>query len=610
MHAQIPTTPHIRLIHPPQTILLQSVRLRGLPGRQWPIVLSRSISLGARAGIKKTAWNLLKWTGIFWLAIVSWSSLQFGIDDVVRERDRPTPPDWSQWTRFSMRLAQSEQDPKTSENGIVDWARVGSNYQKILARLEDPKIDGAGLESQLGGGGDIYVLGVGKTGYDISGMPEPWRRGYHQVLMGCAHAAEHLNGWVRDKGRHAVFPPEVVVGPSNPKPKRLPHTNIAPPREEDCEPAYESPHRYYLKLLTTKGFSTRQRLDAALSYADWLRFKGLTESAHDVHAWALDIAEAGMLPLPSSIDRRTGILKAGATNISSNLLLAAIALGTHHAQTGDLAAAMPIFLSVLRAQQALPPPDPATAQRPRPPQENKIARTVKTLVSPTYPPPPPTGDEPATRTPAAVCAEAATMAHVGEVLFAATPLPSPSDASAAPSSHAWWWPWTTATPPSSALAEPQPAHAKALAWTRDAVDLAAATLRAAPRVPASPAAAMELGFRGGSLGPTPATPAPGGALRPEDEEARKRCAECLAAGMRNWSAMVGRLAEWEVEVRKTQLVAEGKTDAEARVLRLFLERGENGERKVGRWQNEVDRVERRGREVSTMLREEGLKDYM
>ena len=510
-----------------------------------------------------------------------------------------------------MRMAQNDSDLETCGGGVVDWAQVGGSYRKILERLEDPKIDGGGLQSQLGeGGGDIYVLGVGKTGYDISEMPEPWRRGYSQVLMGCAHAAEHLDGWVRDKTRKAVFPPDVVVGPSNPKPKRLLNSSAAPPREEDCEPAYESPHHYYLKLLTTKGFTTRQRLDAALSYADWLRFKRLPESARDVHGWALDIAEAGMRARAAPIDRRTGVLKADATDVSSNMLLAATALGTHHAQTGDLAAALPIFLSVLRAQQALPPADPALAKRPRPPQESKLLRTVRTFISPTYPPPPPTGDEPATRTPAALCAEAATMAHVGEVLFAATPLPRPAGPSAAAPAPSWWWPWASAAPLASAAAEPPPAHAKALAWTRDAVELAAATLRTAPRVPASPSAAADLGYRGGGVGPAPAVPAPRGALRPEEEEARRRCAECLAAGMRNWSAMVARLAEWEVEVEKARLSAEGQTDAEARVLRLFLDRGEDGQRRVGRWQRERDIVERKQRDVSGMLREEGLKDYM
>ena len=571
----------------------------------------RLISTDTKQGIKSTGKGIVKWTVVFWIVIGCWASIQFGVESVTRERSHPTPPEWTEWSRIYLRMAAAEEDSEGNENGVVDWARAGANYCKVIQRLEDPKVDGAGLESQLGGGEDIYVLGVGKTGFDISAKSEPWRRGYHQALMGAAHAAEHLDTWVRDKTRKAVFPPQVVVGPSNLDPRPVPFGAMAPPQEEDCEPAFETPHHYYLKILTTRGFTSRQRLDAALSYADWLCFKGLVASADDVYAWALDIAEAGMSPKPSPIGKRTGILKPGTTGVSTNVLLALTSLAMHRAQTGDFAAALPVFLSVLRAQQSLPLPSQITRPSPRASDENSVGRTVMSFLKPSYPSAPPTGDEPATRTPANLCAEAGTMLHIGEILFASTPLPSPSTPGPSSSSLAsWLWPWASSTAPSSP--DPLPSHIKGLAWTRDAVDLATATLLEIQRdLPAltMPAPAGAGLLPGSTLGSSASSASTQSVLRPEERNAQARCAECLVAGMRNWVTMVDRLAAWEAEGKTARLRADGKSEAEARVSRLLFEReGEEGVQ--GPWQAEVGRVAERSRETRRMLKESRLEQYV
>ncbi|KAF7142180.1 hypothetical protein CNMCM5793_008901 [Aspergillus hiratsukae] len=128
--------------------------------------------------------------------------------------------------------------------------------------------------------------------------------------MGAAKAAENLEGWLTDWKQRISAPAEYVVGPSNPRPKPMPAGQKQVPREEDSEPASPSPEVFYMKILTTKGFDTRQKLDAALAYADWLDYKGLRETARDMYAWAMDIAAAGS-PVDAGkvVDAKTGVVK-------------------------------------------------------------------------------------------------------------------------------------------------------------------------------------------------------------------------------------------------------------------------------------------------------------
>ncbi|MCJ1469187.1 hypothetical protein MMC07_007820 [Pseudocyphellaria aurata] len=396
------------------------------------------------------------------------------------------------------RNARGAEDSTRSTTGHIDYAFTGEGYTRLLDRLENPSIDGAGLEPALQDDGEIYVAGVGKAGLDISSKNEPWRRCYHTCLMGAARAAEHLEGWVTDTTRFINFPANVVIGPSNPRPRPVPYQSAEAPLEENCVVAFGTPQSYYTKLLTTQGFTTRQRLDAALAYADWLSYKGLPESAEEMYDWGLDIA-AGALPVEAHnvVDIKTGIINANANYISPNIIDATTSLAIHHARNKNFAAAFPIFLSVLRATRQLPSPPPQSPRDPfetGPPKDSGPLANIKSLFfEPPFPPAPPTGDEHLLRTPLAVCDEAGIMAHIGEIVFASA-LPTTNPAS-------------TRSMTTNKTSSQQNMNA-GINWTRDAVETAESTF----------------------LGPAK-----------RDREALKKCAQCINVGIRNWEKMVARM---------------------------------------------------------------------
>lgn len=433
----------------------------------------------------------------------------FGFQTEVAERRYPTPSEWTFMTRMRYRVAQGTENPDSDETGIIDWSSIGKTYQDLIERLEDPSIDGQGLRPILQDEGDIYVEGLGKAGLDISSKSEPWRRGYYTCLMGAAKASENRDGWVRDTTRNVVFPIEVVIGPSNPRPKAVPFGAQPAPLEENCVPVFEPAEKFYMKILTTHGFTSRQRLNAAIAYADWLDFKGLTSTAEDMYDWGLDIA-MGSLPVGVNnvIDIKTGVINSEAKYVSSNMLLATTSLAVHHARNNNLAAALPIFLSVLRARRQLPGPDSLSVLESSSNFESlpsSILSFFKSLImTPPYPPPPSTGDEVPARTPAALCEEAGIMTHIGEILFASSSTPSLTK----PPSNTSIGPRIPSTSTTSQLQSQQ----SGLSWTREAVDLAEETLISAEKT---------------------------------DEEARDKCSECLTVGMENWFTMVNEMLKTE-----------------------------------------------------------------
>ena len=483
--------------------------------------------------------------------------MAFGIQDARLERKYPAPPSWSWVSRMDYRTARGQENPDANGTGLIDWARAGNEYRMLLRRLENPNLDGQGLHSPLEADGDIYVEGVGKTGFDISSKPEPWRRGYHTCLMGAARAAEHLDGWVRDTTRNIAFPSDVVVGPSNPRPKPVPLGAKSAPLEENCIAAFETPETYYMKILTTHGFTTRQRLDTALAYADWLEFKGLPSSAEEMYDWGLDIA-MGALPtgVDDVVDTKTGVINEKATYISTNVLLATTSLAIHHARNNNLNTALPVLLSVLRARRNLA--SASQGLKPQssrsPPQDQTEASTFQMVISllrslivpPPYPPPSPTGDDPATRTPAAICEEAGLMAYIGEILFASSSAPSRKSSffSSSQNTH---------------LTQSQQTG---LSWTRDAVALAEKTLR---DVLAN------------------------SAHTPDGNEAKKRCSECLDVAMGNWTKMVDRMVREEREEQAGRSKSKGGS--------WFWGSEEGG----GRWEIERRIVEERERDVGALI---------
>ncbi len=415
------------------------------------------------------------WTGLFLLMVMA-----FGIQNERMERQFPSPREWTWISRMNYRSARSHEDPEANGQGFINWAGSGNMYRQLMQRLEDPAIDGQGLSEQEEGG--ILVAGVGKTGANLETKSYAWKRGYYETLMGAARAAEHLDGWVKDETRNAPFPPEVVIGPSNPNPKPVPPGALSPPLEENCSPAFEPPETYYMKILTTRGFSTRDKLHAALAYADWLDFKGLPESAEEMYRWGIDIANSGAQSDLPVVDSSTGVIRADATNVSANILQATTSLAIHHARSSNIPSALPIFVSILRARRSLTTVPPSTLkfkdeedEGPPSTLSNILTLLGSLLAAPPYPPPPPSGNEPPFRTSSELCEEAGVMAYIGEVLFASA------------------------------------SHNEGLSWTREAVDLA------------------EERFADVTT----------------DKDGRIRCQECLDIGLENWKRMVMKLASTE-----------------------------------------------------------------
>ncbi|KAL8641295.1 MAG: hypothetical protein Q9228_001881 [Teloschistes exilis] len=448
------------------------------------------------------------------------------------------------------------EDPEASE--ITDWPQIANNYWVLLSRLEDPAFDGQGLQPPLEEDRvfvvGINALGFSRKGLDLSTKTEEWRRGYHTALMKAALSAEHLTECVRDTTRNITFPKEYMIGPSNPRPKPVPLESYAAPLEGNCVPASETPQTFYTKLLTTTGFSTGQRLDAALAYADWLDFKGLHDTAEEVYDWGLDIA-MGALPMGANnaVDIQTGIISSNATYVSQNILRATTALAIHQARNNNLSAALPTLLSVLRSrkQLSLPPiPEASPATESEPSNWQIIVSWVKNIViSPPYPPPPPTGDEVPVRSHKAMCEEAAVMAHVGEILFA-----SPS---------------VTEKPASRATRSSDTARKQqsGLSWTRDAVDISESTLTS---------------------------------MDQDDIDGRQTCTECLETGINNWSKMVRKI------LKEQQDVVDIKEEKPGTGKGWFWggKSIQEEEEEEGRWERELELVVSRMSTVQRLIERE------
>ena len=559
------------------------------------------------------AGRILGWTII---GTGLWYTLQFGIEQAFLEQKYPSPSEWTFLTRVSFRRAKDAEERWNASNSVPPDI-LGKHWLETLSRLEDARIDGAGIMSGLRIEEGMYVDSLGKAGTDITDEPETWRRGYHEVLMGAAKAAEVLESWVYDRKQQQYFQRAYMVGPSNPNPMPFPKSLYQRPLEEDCDPTYKSPEVYYMKILTTQGFTSRQKMDAALSFANYFSFKGFPQSAENMFAWVIDIANSSYTadaPLP--IEKSTGIVTLQtAIPISNNVILAATAYATYQAQRGDFAVALPVFLSILRAQQSLHPADPSIfSSEPSSVDLSTYMGLLKAAFTPpSYNPSQPNGDEPATRTPAAICAEAGSMAHIGEIIFASTP-----------SSEA-------------RLGQPSSEQTAGLSWTRDAVDLAEETFKSLPTVTSSGASSLVPFSKGPDRSRKKARQ---GSF--VEEEAKARCGECLVEGLKNWRKMIGRIVEGTeaVAVRSSELATikaatdrrlpmEGeKTEHEMNTnmknaRRASLEGNTTGRGwfwgsaasssqnsasfNTGRWTAELRNVIERDSRIKMMLRQEGIR---
>ncbi|KAK5164375.1 uncharacterized protein LTR77_010071 [Saxophila tyrrhenica] len=464
---------------------------------------TRLISTETRAYVREVSLQSVKWTGIIFVFMLLGGVALEGVKMESDEREHPTPGEWKFLTRQALRMARAGTKVVEEQRApIVDWPMVGGQVKECLKRLEDLDGDGKGLVVQgaeAGDDGALVIPEVGRAGFDVDAKSYEWKTGYFEALMLAATAAEHLENIVLDTRRKMVFPREVVVGPSNPDARPTPVYMGTAPNEEDCVKFYEPPETFYMRMLTTKGFTTRQRLDAAEGYANWLEFKGLHESAEEMYRWGIDIAKSALpnpLEAAATIDPNTNVLKpdARSAEVTSNLLRATSALAVHHARTNNIPSALPILLSVLRARRNAPlSPYPYQPHQSDPNASTDIGAAfsmVKGWISPAkFPPPPPSGDDPLVRySSKPTCEEGELMVYIGEILFASAPERA----------------------------------SEGVGWTRQGVLVAEANLQnrqQAQRGAGKPAITTEDG----------------------ENEGRK-CKECLLTGVKNWELMLQRLA--------------------------------------------------------------------
>ncbi|KAI9904169.1 hypothetical protein N3K66_000698 [Trichothecium roseum] len=508
----------------------------------------------------------VRYAAISWGGMLCLFAIYYAVIEELLERDFPTPPEWPWRTRKQLRDAHKWSDGRHRH---VTWPKTLELARNLILFIEDPDRDTGKRLPRLPGaaGEDEPGLEVPWefVPRDISGESEEWRRGYVELVMLTAKAAEKVDGWLRDVGRNCISAPEYVIGPSNPRPKPIPPGAPKAPREEDCEIAYPPADRWYLKLLATRGLSPRQRMEAAFEYANFMELQGRADGPEALYSMALAEATRGTDPSQLPYDPKTLILKDGAVP-SQNVLDAVTALANYRARQGDVAKALPVYISLLKARRSLPTSPTLPADSSPKNQKKKAASTTTPPASivdritdlfspPPYPAPPPDGFSPPWRSPLERCHEASLNLYIGEILYATSSSSSPSSPSR---------------------------NGDGLAWTRDGVDLAEEQLRSLP--PRKP------GFR------------------PDD--ATRTCRECLETGLGNWSAMVAGLAREERASREARGGGGG-----GGIFSLW-KKGKEGEEEQdgGRWEAEKAVVEdriRRTRELveEVVMPDEGLMKY-
>ncbi|KAL8351184.1 hypothetical protein RB601_000720 [Gaeumannomyces tritici] len=504
----------------------------------------------------------------------------FVLREEAREREFPTPHEWSFMTRGLIREALAQR----ARTDVVqtDWVSVFQLLRDAVRRLEDPAKDGRGLSDVPLGEDPPHPDGS----KDLSGRSEEWRRGYYDALMALAKASEHVEGFVLDTTRNTAFPPELMIGPSNPRPRPIPPGSKSAPREEDCVLAFEeTPDVLYPRLLGTRGFTPRQCMDAALAYASWLEFKGVHGPALVMYENAVNIALGDdVYPGTSSTKEQGEKSSAPHKKILD--------------PKGDVSSALPIMVSILRARRSLPSlgaEDGIAASRRqarpiRPAVERALPERIADIIigafsPPAFPEAPDDGSRPPVRDSKALCEEAALHMHIGEVMF-------------------------SARASGTAVAG---RREDGLAWTREAVDMAEEQLHKlmgggndveSPKAPGSGVGrGNQNGGLGGAIGLT--NPFAEKKLDPRDE-ARNRCRECLAAGLDNWAAMVAQLAR-EEEARRVQQEKSGGGGggAGSSWLSLWGDSRAEEEQRAGRWAAEEKVVAERRRRAEALLEDSG-----
>ncbi|KAJ3494087.1 hypothetical protein NLG97_g4303 [Lecanicillium saksenae] len=362
----------------------------------------------------------------------------FFVQEEILERDHPTPHEWTYMTRKFLRDAKELEDPR---DGNIQWANSLGRVRNALMRLSDPKKDGAGLIPLSEVTDPELEDPTEFVPYDITAKSEEWRRGYFEAMMTAAKTAEHVDGWVLDVTRNMVSPAKFMIGPSNPDPVPIPPGAAHAPLEENCVNAFPSADRWYMKILATRGFTERQRLEAALEYASFMEFKGQSEAARSLQELALGEATKALDATKLPYDSKTFILKDKVSSPSLNLIEVLTSMANSKARSGDIAGALPMYISLLKARRGLSDERPAEVRSSRPKSVPVYQTVIDFFRPPAYPAPPPDGTQAPWRSAEERCQEASLQIYIGEILYSTS---SKNDG---------------------------------LSWTRDGVDLAEEQLR-------------------------------------------------------------------------------------------------------------------------------------
>ncbi|OAA79220.1 hypothetical protein LEL_02706 [Akanthomyces lecanii RCEF 1005] len=383
--------------------------------------------------------EITRYTFTLWGMLAAGLVIFFFVQEEILEREHPTPHEWTYITRKFLRDGKELENPK---NGNIQWANSLGRVRNALMRLSDPKKDGAGLVPLSDVTDPELEDPIEFVPYDITAKSEEWRRGYFEAMMTAAKTAEHVDGWVLDVTRNMVSPARFMIGPSNPNPVPIPPGAAHAPLEENCVNAFPTADRWYMKILATKGFTERQRLEAALEYASFMEYKGQAEAAHSLHQLALSEATKGIDAAKLPHDSKTFVLRDKSGPPSLNLIDALTSIANSKARTGDISGALPMYISLLKARRELSDERPQEPRsRSRPSSAPVYQRILDLVKPPAYPLPPPDGTQPPWRSAEERCQEASLQIYIGEILYATS---SKNDG---------------------------------LSWTRDGVDLAEEQLR-------------------------------------------------------------------------------------------------------------------------------------
>lgn len=485
----------------------------------------RSLSTESKENLKYSIKLGLYWTAISWTVLLGGSIAWWLIRQDLLDRQHPSPSEWRFFVKAYWRAAKDELETEGHGRGMVDWTLVGTKFRIVVGLLEDYKFfihrpSGCTLQNEVydptlpfaadpslftppppppNEGHDLWPS---RLGYDITMQSEAWRRGYFEAMLGMAKSAEMRDGYMTHNTNRISYAPQHIRSEANPFPVPLPPGagDHETPDIADCKPTLEPAGFYYRRLLTTKGFTRQQRMQAGIAYGSWLDHQGDSDLADSMYRWSLHLAAEGLPehhPANTIIDTKTGIIKPNAPYITPNIVSATSAFARHFTQTDRIPEALAIYVSILRARRHSPDAPPSRQYPPQAPDINLLSLDgwVKWITSlphaPEFSPRPPTGDEAFERRRSDECEEAALELYVAEILFAR-----------------------------------MGRRREGLAWTRTATE------------------AVEERQKDKRL----------------NEKAKKTCEQCLHTGLQNWTNMVGQLAR---EQRETEGASEDGDDNRA-----------------------------------------------